>query len=657
MATLDAILTAGQNGKLLDSAVKNLEAWLTGEFLPAWALAAIEELVAQEAWDELNDRFYQPLAFGTGGMRSRTIGNVVAQAELGEPGPLGTPAHPAVGTNMLNDFNVIRATMGLYRYAARYLAEKHGYAEQPRLVIAHDVRHFSKHFSELAAATWVQLGGYAMVFDGPRSTPQLSFAVRDTGATAGIVITASHNPPHDNGYKVYFEDGAQVVFPHAEGIIHEVYQIDMAATTPFLDKAALDRVVTLGEKADANYTAALRENLLQPGVFSQAKPKFVFTPIHGTGGITAPDVLREVGADLEVLASQAEQDPRFPTVKSPNPENAEALTLAIQRAEEIGADVVMATDPDADRMGVAVKGEDGKMHLLTGNQTGAILAAYRIQTHKKLGLLPKTGTQSCALIKTFVTSPLQSEIAQQEGLKVIDTLTGFKWIGEKLRHYEETLLTQMRDDQGLALDYDATPLATRRELLLEHSTYYVFGGEESYGYMASDRVRDKDANAAVLMFGEVVAALAAQGKSVLTYLDEIYLRYGYFNEGIINIYYEGASGAAKIKQILASYRENPPKALGDDNRVMEFRDFGVDTFHDNDGKEIPKQDFYFLTLEDGYQYAVRGSGTEPKIKFYLFAREDVAEPADLPTVKAKAQAKLDALAKAIDADARQRAEG
>jgi phosphoglucomutase len=315
----------------------------------------------------------------------------------------------------------------------------------------------------------------------------------------------------------------------------------------------------------------------------------------------------------------------------------------------------MATDPDADRMGVAVRNEKGEMVLLSGNMIGSLLASYRIDVLKATGVIPEGGTQKAALIKTFVTTPLQESIAKKNGLKIIDTLTGFKWIGEKLKIYEEELVAKLKAEEGIELDYDATPMAKRRELLLKYSTYYVFGGEESYGYLASDLVRDKDANAAVLMFAEMAAALSAQGKSILEYLDEVYLRYGYYLESLLNIYYEGASGSKKIKNILDSYRADPPKQIGE-FKLVRFDDFGLQEFKDADGKVIPKQDFYFIELDNGYQYAVRGSGTEPKIKFYIFGKESVSEPSKLEECKAIAAKTIEALKSAIDADARQRAE-
>ncbi len=649
MSVMEAIQKAGSEGKLLETSVKNLSDWLGGGFLPDWAVCSIEELVRESQWDELNDRFYQFLAFGTGGMRNRTIGRYVTEAEKGTPGPQGTPEHAAVGTAVFNDFNIIRATMGLFNYCNRYLDGK----GVPKLVIAHDVRHFSRYFCELSASTWSRLGGEALIFDGPRSTPQLSFMVRQAKATAGVVITASHNPYHDNGFKVYFEDGAQVVFPHAEGIIHEVYQVRMESTPAYLD-LDLDKVKIMGEAEDAAYMEALKENLLDASVFEKASPKIVFTPIHGTGGISAPAALAEFGLIVDTVAEQMVQDSRFPTVKSPNPENAEALSMAIGQAKATGADIVMATDPDSDRMGVAVRDVNDEMVLLSGNMIGSLLAAFRIEKMKDLGLLPREGTQHAALIKTFVTTPLQSAIAEKNGLKVIDTLTGFKWIGEKLKAYEEELLAALKEEGEEVCDYDAIPLTERREGLLKHGTFYVFGGEESYGYLASDRLRDKDANAAILMFAEMAASLELQGKTILEYLDEVYLRYGYYLEEVINIYYEGASGAVKIQNILESYRKDPPKEIAG-HKVVGWKDFGVHTLFDADGKEIPKQDLYFLELDNGYSYAGRGSGTEPKIKFYMFACEDVNQPGDLEPAKKRAAEELSLIKQAVDADARSRA--
>lgn len=654
MSLIEKIESAEAAGSLLESTVTNLKNWTSSDFLPEWVGASITELIEKEEWEELNDRFYQTMVFGTGGIRGRTIGKVTASAERGTPSAQGTPEHAAVGTNVLNDFNLIRATVGMFRYVKQYLDES-GRHDQPRFVIAHDVRHFSRHFCELAASTWCKLGGQALIFDGPRSTPQLSFAVRHYKATCGAVITASHNPSHDNGFKAYFEDGAQVVSPHAEGIVNLVNEVKLEELVQFLD-VNLDHVIVLDSSADEPYLDLLEEMVVDTEVMQKVAPKVVFSPIHGCGAISSVITLRKLGVEVIEVPEQMEPDGRFPTVKSPNPENAEALAMAIAKANETDADVVIATDPDADRMGVAVRDRTGEMVLLTGNQIGTLLAEYRISTLKDAEILPEDGSQNAVLIKTFVTTPMQEAVATWHGLKTINTLTGFKWLGEKLAGYEAEMKAKLYEKEGLAVDYDACDVWTKAELMLDYSTYFVFGGEESYGYLASDKLRDKDANAAVVMFCELAAYLKAQEMTFPEYLDSLYLQHGYYEEKTINIYFEGAAGSQKIKNILESYRSNPPQAFGD-VRVTGFTDFGKDEIFDADGKRIAPQDFYFLELSNGYSFAVRGSGTEPKIKFYVFGRSDVTDPEELAVVKAAAGKVMERTLAAIDTEARQRAEG
>ena len=654
MSIIKKIEAAGAAGSLLESTVVNLKQWASADFLPNWAGASIVELVENGEWDELNDRFYQNLAFGTGGIRGRTIGNVPASAETGTLSAIGSPEHAAVGSNVLNDFNLVRATIGLFRYVEQYLKDSGSY-DLPRFVIAHDVRHFSRHFCELAASTWCKLGGQALIFEGPRSTPQLSFAVRQNKATCGAVITASHNPSHDNGFKVYFDDGAQVVSPHAEGIVDLVNLVELSEVPAFLD-VDLAPVISLGAKDDAAYLDVLKEMVIDSEVMEKQAPRIVFSPIHGTGAISSVPALKELGVEVIEVPEQMVQDPRFPTVKSPNPENAEALAMAIAKANEVGADVVLATDPDADRMGVAVRDRSGEMVLLTGNQIGTIMAEYRISVLKDAEVIPEDGGENTVLIKTFVTSPMQEAVADWHGLKTINTLTGFKWIGAKLAGYEAQMKAKLMEEEGTAVDYDACDIWTRADLLLDYSTYFVFGGEESYGYLASDKVRDKDANAAVVMFCEVAAYLKAQEMTFPEFLDSLYLQHGYYEEKTINIYYEGAAGSQKIKNILESYRSDAPKAFGDVS-VSGFTDFGKDEIIDADGDKIPPQDFYFLELSNGYSFAVRGSGTEPKIKFYVFGRSDVLDPEDLIKVKVEAAVEMQRVLAAIEADARVRAKG
>ena len=648
MTTLAKIQSAAAAGQLMPSTAENITAFLAAG-LPAWAKESIDELIAQAAWGELNDRFYRYLEFGTGGMRGRTIGVVNAAAETGKLSAAGSPEHAAIGSNLLNDFTLARAVIGLFRYTKKHLVSQHITAK-PRLVIAYDVRHFSRHFCELAASTWTKLGGEAFIFDGPRPTPQLSYSVRWLKAHAGVVITASHNPPHDNGFKAYFDDGAQVVPPHDKGIVAEVNAVPLTELGAFL-ATDLAGVTTLGRDADDAYLEVAAQAVIDPRVLQHTKLKIAFTNIHATGSVHSIPLLIHAGCEVKPVLAQLNFDANFPTVKSPNPENAEALALAVALAERENCDVVLATDPDADRMGVAVRNRAGKMELLTGNQIGALLADYRLTKYKERGWIPAAGSDRACIIKTFVTTQLQDAIGRAHGVKVINTLTGFKWIAAKMRGYEN----QLRAAQPAGFDYEALPLAQRAKLLLQHSTFYAFGTEESYGYLPNDFLRDKDGNAACLMFAEVCAWVKSRGLTVPEYLDEIFLRCGFYLEGVINLYYEGASGNAKIKRILDTYRAQPPSKFGE-VAVAKFQDFGREDIRDADGELIPKQDLYLVTLANGYSFAARGSGTEPKMKFYLFANEKVGHAAELPAVKAKVRTTLEALIKLIEADAKARAE-
>jgi len=648
MTITAAISQATKDGKLLPAAAENIATFLAAP-LPAWATASIGELVNRGEWSELNDRFFRYLEFGTGGMRGRTIAVVPAAAETGTPGPLGVPEHAAIGSNLLNDFTLIRAVVGLFRYTQKHLCSL-GVTAAPKIVIAHDVRHFSRHFCELAASTWGRLGGEACIFDGPRPTPQLSFSVRWLKAHAGVVITASHNPSHDNGFKAYFDDGAQVVPPHDLAIVAEVNAVPLNELPAFLTKD-LSRVQTLGREADNAYLEIAATAAIDQAVFRRTKLKVTFTNIHGTGAVHTLPLLLHAGADVHAVGAQLDFDARFPTVKSPNPENREAMAMAVAQAEKQGTDLVMATDPDADRVGAAVRNRAGRYEMLSGNQVGALLTEYRLTKYKELGVIPAAGSDRVCVIKTFVTTQLQDAIARAHGVKVINTLTGFKWIAAKMRGYEN----QVREKMGAGFDYDATPLAERARLQQLHGSFFVLGNEESYGYLANDALRDKDGNSACLMLAELCASVKARGLTVPEYLDEIYLKCGYYLEGVINLYYEGASGNAKIRRILDTYRAQPPQAFGE-VAVTKFEDFGRQDIRDADGELIPKQDLYFVTLANGYTFAARGSGTEPKMKFYVFAHAKVGSAAELPEVKARTRTALDQVVKLIESDARQRAD-
>ncbi|MEC9227275.1 MAG: phospho-sugar mutase, partial [Verrucomicrobiota bacterium] len=448
--------------------------------------------------------------------------------------------------------------------------------------------------------------------------------------------------------------GAQVVAPHANSIVLHVNEVALNEVTPYLE-INLESVVTLSAAADSSYLSVLDEIVLDHELIVAQKPRIVFSPIHGTGAISTVPALIKLGIDVIEVPEQMVQDSSFTSVQSPNPENAEALEMAIAKAEDSDADLVVATDPDADRMGVAVRNSDGEMVLLSGNQIGTLLAEYRITTLKELGVLPEEGTQQAALIMTFVTTPMQEALAKWHGLKTVKTLTGFKWLGEKLADYEVLMKQRLLQKEGLAVDYDACDLWIRDELVMEYYTFFVVGGEESYGYLASDKVCDKDANAAVIMICELAAYLKSQGMTFTDYLDSLYLLYGYYEEQSINIYYEGAAGSHKISNILCSYRARAPEKFGD-VLVTGFTDFGKDEIIDVDGKKIPPQDFYFLELSNGYSFAVRASGTEPKIKFYVFGRSDVANLDALPEIKASVAKEMADLLELIESDARMRAD-
>lgn len=646
---INTLKQACAKNDILDSTLANITPWLEEPNLPALALQSLTYLIENQKWEELDNRFYKGISFGTGGMRGPTITKCITPQEAGLFLKKPCPDYPAIGSNCLNDFNIVRATIGFFRYTASVLKAR-GCEQKPKLVIAHDVRYFSRHFCLLTASTWAKLGGEAFIFDGPRSTPQLSFSVRFLKAHAGVVITASHNPSTDNGYKVYFEDGAQVVAPHAEGIMSEVNAVNFSQIMPFLSIDTTSPIF-LGENVDKAYEECVLNNVIAKDVFKNNNICVVFTPIHGTGQVISTRALDRLHIKTILVEEQMSMDGGFPTVKSPNPETPEALSLAIKKAEESHADLVVATDPDADRMGVAVPQENGKMVLLTGNIIGALLAEYRISEYKKEGVIPKDGSPHVALIKTFVTTPLQEQIAKKHGLKCINTLTGFKWIGAKLKKYEAQLMQKISNAFPA---YDTIPLETRSQLLAKHSTFFVFGGEESYGYLGIDALRDKDANGAIVMFCELLAALKRQGKTVLEYLDQLYCQYGYYEEDLLNIYYEGADGAKKIKKILDSYQNNPPTLI-DGITIVKITDFSKEDITDADGDLLPKELFYLIELANGYRYAIRGSGTEPKIKFYLFACERVPDASSLKNIKEHTRKSLKALRCYLEQDARARA--
>jgi phosphoglucomutase len=636
----ETLSSAVTSGKLLASAKQNIESLLAGAAsdLPE---RTVTELLASENFAELNDRFFKTLAFGTGGLRGRTIGRTVTTAEQGTGGPNDRPEFPCVGTATMNYYNVSRAVRGLIAYMKSVGSKGGG---KVTFVFAHDTRHFSKDFADFCAKVCAEHGCDAYVFDGPRSTPQLSFAIRQLRADSGVVITASHNPSHDCGFKAYFNDGAQIVEPHATAIIGEVNAVTSERYEP-VPLAEQGTIKTLSMDFDEVYISRLKTLLLQPELLKTATTKIVFTNLHGTGGHINVPMLRDLGFEVLTVPEQDIQDGRFPTVDSPNPENGPALAMAIQLAESSGAEIVIGTDPDADRMGVAARDDAGKMVLLTGNQIGSLMAWYRLKTMFELGWVTHANRTRGVLIKTFVTTELQTAIADSFGVSVVDTLTGFKYISAKLKKYEDAIPADKKGDYR-SLSEDQT-----RALRLEYSRFFVFGGEESYGYLGSDAVRDKDANGATLMFAEVAAYAKSVGKTLPRLLDELYLQFGYFLEVGKSLTMEGADGAAKIQTLANSYANHPPQVI-DGSEVTRFRDFSSQDIYDQEGDLLPKEKMLFFDLADGRSFAVRPSGTEPKIKYYLYGKSNVS--GDLAATKQQVANAIEALWKWIENDAKSR---
>jgi len=650
MADLSQQLQSGRAaGDLLESSLANIEALLASH-PEDYERAAIGELAAAGQWAELNNRFFRTLAFGTGGLRGRTIGLQVTAAERGAPRALGRPEFPCAGTNAMNYRNVSRATQGLVAYVKEWAAREQ-WPHRPRICVCYDTRFFSREFADLAARVITELGCDALVFDEPRPTPELSFAVRQTGAQAGINLTASHNPPAYNGYKVYFNDGGQVIEPHATGIIRKVEAVAGPHYTP-LPPAEQGERRGLGAEMDEAYLDRLETVVLDPSLLAREKLKIVYSPLHGVGASIVMPLLQRLGCEAVAVPEQLAPDSRFPTVQSPNPEYAEALTMALALADRTGADLVMATDPDDDRMGVAVRNRAGRMELLTGNQIGSMLAYYRASRMFELGVLNEANKSRGVIIKTYVTTDLQKAVAEHFGLRCVETLTGFKYNAAKLRKYEEAIPADRRGN------YPQLAEEETRRLRLEHSSLLVMGGEESYGYTLADFARDKDANAAVAAFAEVAAYARSRGLTAVEYLDEIFGTLGVHLERGESLVFEGAEGAALIGKLAASYAENPPGEM-DGSKVTKVQNFAVDEVYDVEGDRIPAEGMIIFTLADGRRCAVRPSGTEPKIKYYIFGverppgRPMTAE--EVASARERVRASIDRLWDWLHADAQRRA--
>ncbi|MFM7209675.1 MAG: phospho-sugar mutase, partial [Verrucomicrobiota bacterium] len=552
----------------------------------------------------------------------------------------GRPVRAAVGSACLNDVNVLRAAIGLYRHVSAV-------HPSPRIVVAHDVRHFSRHFAELVASAWTRLGGEAHLFAGPRSTPQLSFTVRHLGAQAGVVITASHNPSHDNGFKCCLGDGGQVTPPADAAIVSEVGQLGPAEVADFMDKD-LGGVLTVGSDAEEAYLARLVEAAVDPEALARHAPRVVYTNLHGTGDVMVEPALRRLGVDPLLVDEQREHDGAFPTVSSPNPESAAAFTLALRLASEKGADVILATDPDTDRVGAAVPLPEGGHRLLNGNEVAALLAEHRISALKDAGVLPAAGSPNAAVLKSLVTTPLVAAVCARHGVRCVETLVGFKWIARKLERWSRKLAEQAGPESPLL------PLRRRAPLALRHSCLFLFGAEESYGYLADDAVRDKDANAAVLLLVEYAAVLRSRGRTLLDALDALHLSHGAHHEDRLDLAFEGAEGAAAIRRLVASWRSAPPATV-DGSKVVRVTDYERDEVLDAEGERMPPEEFLVIDLADGRRVAVRASGTEPKAKFYAFTRAEVADADDLAAARDRARKSALSLRAWLEADARRRA--
>ena len=548
------------------TAEKNINTWLKGKY-DAETKASIQTLIDTSAATQLTDSFYKNLEFGTGGMRG----------EIG------------VGSNRMNKYTVGVATQGLANYLLKAFPD-----QEIKVAIAHDSRNFSPEFAQIAADVLSANGITVYLYKELRATPQLSFTVRQLGCQSGIVVTASHNPREYNGYKVYWYDGSQVVAPHDKNIVAEVNAIINVKDVKF--KGVKKRIKFIGETLDKAYLKAVKSISVAPRMIRKhSDMKIVFSPIHGTGITMVPQALAQLGfKNVHVVEEQAKPDGNFPTVIYPNPEEQEAMQMALAKAKAIDADLVIATDPDADRVGMAVKNQEGEWQLLNGNQAASLIIYYLLNAWKKAKKL--TGNEFVA--KTIVTTDLIDEMAKKAGVHCYNVLTGFKYIAQVIRE-------------------------------LEGKQTFIGGGEESYGYLIGDKVRDKDAIASCAMIAELTAFAKEKGLSLFDFLAEMYQKNGFYYEGLISLTKKGKAGAEEIQQMMADFRTSPPKALVG-SKVVRMDDYKSLISRDlitGEEKNIPagtmgieaSNVLQFFTT-DGTKFTCRPSGTEPKIKFYVGVR-------------------------------------
>jgi len=582
----------------MDASVQTaIDNWLNDTAIADEDKQEIRDLLERGEEKELTDRFYRELEFGTGGMR----------------GVIGA------GLNRMNVYTVGAAAQGL----ANYVAAQGKQAKRDGVAIAYDCRRMSDVFALRTACVMAGNGITAYLFDGLRPTPELSYAVRYFGCTAGVVITASHNPPEYNGFKAYWSDGVQVVPPHDEAIIKEVHQVGAFSNIRLMDaEQAKDQglIKMIGREVDEAFLAEVQKSCLNPELCREygKSLKIVFTGLHGTGNVLTPEVLKRRGFEnVLMVPEQADANGEFPTVESPNPEEPAALNMGIELAKREGADLVIGTDPDADRVGIAVRKPDGDFELVTGNRIAALLIYYICEELKASGRFPDNGV----LVTTIVSGDMMKDIARAYGAEVVETLTGFKWIGEKVSQYEA----------------EGAPGAP--------SKTYLFGAEESYGYMPGTFVRDKDAVTSAAYIAELAAVAASRGKGLYELLNELFKQFGYYQEGAKSIVLPGKEGAEKIKGIMKQLRTGPPASIGGiavsavaDIMTGEKKDIRSGEVIDR--YDLPKSNVILFVLTDDTKVIARPSGTEPKIKFYILTK---ASAEDLEKAKAEATAKIEAV--------------
>ncbi|MBQ7533874.1 MAG: phospho-sugar mutase [Bacteroidales bacterium] len=565
--------------------IEKAKSWLSSQY-DAETRKQVQYLIDNDP-NELTESFYRILEFGTGGLR----------------GIMG------VGTNRMNIYTVAMATQGL----ANYIKMKFADMKTPQIAIAYDCRNNSKEFAKITADVMTANGIKVFLFSALRPTPELSFAIRELHCQSGIVVTASHNPKEYNGYKVYWEDGGQIVAPHDKNIIAQVQKITDISMVKRKGNAKL--LEMLGDEFDEIYLNKVMSLSLSPKLIKKHKNlSFVYTPIHGTGGQVMPKLFAKAGfKNFYPVEEQMVTDGNFPTVVSPNPEEPAAMSMAIEKAKAMKADVVLATDPDADRVGVAVRDDNGEFLLLNGNQTASILTYYILTRWDELGKL--TGKEF--IVKTIVTSDLLIKIADKFNVKTYDVLTGFKYIADKILNKPEE--------------------------------QFICGGEESYGFLVGDFVRDKDAIITCFMLAEATAWAAEQGRTLYQILKEIYMEFGVYREKLVSLTKKGISGIEEIKNMMLQFRTNPPKNLLG-SRITEIRDYKLGISKDmNFGVEtvinLPKSDVLQFFTEDSIKVSVRPSGTEPKIKFYFSMNEPLEKLGELHGVEQELNENLDELAK------------